>query len=84
MKYYTYILYAAQFDRYYIGQTDDMQDRLRRHNSGYEKATAPYIPWTLELFIEKPSRAEAMKLEVKLKNLNHKRLMSFIEKYKPR
>jgi putative endonuclease len=83
MVFFTYILYSPEFDRFYIGQTDDVLDRLKRHNAGYEKATSPFIPWRLELYIEKSSRTEAMKLETKLKNLNRKRLLAFIEKYKP-
>ncbi|MFW2478369.1 MAG: GIY-YIG nuclease family protein, partial [Sediminibacterium sp.] len=52
-----------------------------RHNSGYESATSPYIPWVLVCLIEKPTRSEAMLLEKKLKNLNRQRLLAFIEKY---
>jgi putative endonuclease len=80
--FHTYILYSETANRYYIGQTEDLEDRLRRHNSGYEKATAPYAPWKLELAIPKPSRSEAVILESKLKNLNKTRVKAFIEKYK--
>jgi len=64
-----YILYTAEFNKFYIGQTADVDQRLLRHNSGSEKATLPYRPWVLKWFTEKPSRAEAMQLEKKLKNL---------------
>jgi putative endonuclease len=79
--YIVYILYSVSHDRFYIGQTSDFTDRLHRHNSGFEKSTAPYKPWILKLFIEKKSRDEAMILEKKLKNLNHERLVLFINKY---
>ena len=39
---FVYILYAAEFDKFYIGQTADVDQRLLRHNSGSEKATLPY------------------------------------------
>jgi len=58
-----------------------MDARLLRHNSGYENATKPYIPWEIKLTISKSSRAEAMKLEKKLKNLSRLRLILFINKY---
>jgi predicted GIY-YIG superfamily endonuclease len=32
--YYTYILYSKQFDRYYIGQSEDITSRLEAHNKG--------------------------------------------------
>ena len=68
-------------NRYYIGQTNNVILRLRRHNAGYEKSTKAYIPWEILLQINKDTRAEAMCLEKKLKNLNTKDLRKFIEKY---
>ena len=37
--YYVYILKSDQFDKYYIGQTNDIDERLRRHNAGMENGT---------------------------------------------
>ena len=82
MPFYVYIIYSIAFDRYYTGQTNDFETRLQRHNSGIEKATAPYRPWVVKCVIEKPTRAEAMALETKLKNLNRLKLLSFIERYR--
>ena len=81
MAFYVYILYSNDFDRYYIGQSADVAERLKRHNLGMETATKPYKPWILVCFIEKPDRGSAMVLERKLKNLNRPRLLAFIEKY---
>ncbi|MBI1781261.1 MAG: GIY-YIG nuclease family protein [Sphingobacteriales bacterium] len=81
MPYYVYILYSEKFDKFYIGQTDDVTNRLHRHNSGYEKATKPYVPWIMVWHTEKGSRAEAMQLEKKLKNLSKERIRAFIKKY---
>jgi putative endonuclease len=82
MTFFVYILFSAGSDKFYIGQTNNVAGRLRRHNAGTEKATQPYVPWELCWFIEKPSRSEAMALEKKLKNLSKERLRKFIEKYK--
>ena len=81
MDFFVYILYSEKYDRFYIGQTSDIQDRLRRHNAGYELATAPYKPWALKLFLQKSSRKESMELEKKIKNLSRKRITEFIKKY---
>ena len=81
MKYYTYILKSINHDEYYIGQTNNIVNRLERHNKGYEKYTSKYKPWEIALKIEKNSRSEAIILERKLKNLGDKRLKQFIEKY---
>ncbi len=81
MCFYVYILYSETFKRYYIGQTQDLGERIHRHNNRMEKATSPYVPWTIVWFVEKATRGEAMILERKLKNLNRQRLLAFMEKY---
>jgi putative endonuclease len=76
-----YILFSESHHRYYIGQTADIDDRLKRHNCGYELSTKPYAPWQLVCTIQKASRSEAVILERKLKNLNSEDLRKFISKY---
>jgi putative endonuclease len=58
-----------------------MEGRIERHNNGYEKSTARYVPWILKWSTEKSNRIEARELERKLKNLSRKRLEEFILKY---
>ena len=41
MQCFVYILYSKAFDKFYVGQTKDVNARLLRHNSGTEKFTAP-------------------------------------------
>ncbi len=53
MKYFVYILYSEAFDTYYKGQTNNVHERVQRHNSGREKATARYRPWILLWITEK-------------------------------
>lgn len=79
--FYVYILFSKIRNRFYIGQTNDIKERLNRHNSGFEKPTKPYKPWELIGFIEKNNRSETMILEKKLKNLNTEDLKKFISKY---
>ncbi|MDZ4663347.1 MAG: GIY-YIG nuclease family protein [Bacteroidota bacterium] len=43
--YFVYIIYSAKFDKFYIGQTNDFQARILRHNNGYEGFTKPFHPW---------------------------------------
>ena len=81
MAFFVYILYSKKFDQYYVGQTNNMESRLQLHNSGFNKSTAPYVPWRLICKIEKEFRTEAMTLEKKLKNLNREKLQKFIAKY---
>jgi putative endonuclease len=79
---YVYINYSEKFDKFYIGQTNDFESRLKLHNLGLVTSTKPYAPWINKLLIIKSNRSEAISLEKKLKNLNRQRLLAFIEKYK--
>ena len=81
MPFYVYILHSEIHGRFYIGQTEDMEQRVNRHNNGYEKATSPYVPWMVQCVLEKATRSEAVKLERKLKNLNRQKLLLFIARY---
>ncbi|NOX86005.1 MAG: GIY-YIG nuclease family protein [Chlorobi bacterium] len=82
MAFYVYILYSQSIDTFYRGQTNNIENRLKRHNKGLEKATVKGIPWLLLWYSSKETRKEALVLEKKLKNLNRKRLIRFIKKYK--
>ena len=65
--YKVYVLYSSKYDQIYIGQTDDLEDRLERHNTGKSRYTKRYIPWELIYFEEYETRSEAMKREKELK-----------------
>ncbi len=79
--YYVYILYSPSTDSFYKGQTQSLDQRLIRHNNGFEKATKHGRPWKLVWSTQKTTRSEAIKLESKLKNLNTIKLKKFILKY---
>lgn len=50
-SYYTYILRSDIDGRLYKGHTDDVEKRLKEHNTGKTKSTKGYIPWKL-VYIE--------------------------------
>jgi putative endonuclease len=82
MSYFVYILYSPSLKKFYKGQTNNVQVRLKQHNRGEDKSTRPGTPWQLFWVTDKPSRAEAMKLEKKLKNLSAKRLIDFMRRHR--
>ena len=69
MSYFVYILYSAIKDKYYVGFTgDDLNERLRKHNSNHSGFTGHCGDWKLvysEIF---PSKQEAMKREKEIKS----------------
>ena len=68
MTFFVYILKSQKTGKFYIGQTNDINSRLNSHNKGYSKYTKPGRSWTLIHSKQLDTRAEAMKLERRLKN----------------
>ena len=79
--FWVYILYSETTGTYYKGQTKDLDARVERHNKGYEEYTRKGSPWRLVWSTSVTTRAEAVRLEKKLKNLSHDKLIQFILKY---
>ncbi len=61
--YCTYILFSAELNRFYTGQTQDLERRIAEHNRGKTPGMAKGMPWKLMYSKEVQSRTEALKLE---------------------
>ncbi|MFC4393873.1 MULTISPECIES: GIY-YIG nuclease family protein [Flavobacterium] len=77
--FFVYILYSTTKEKFYIGQTNDIEDRLRRHNSGQSLSTKNGIPWKIIYTIQLDSRSEAVTLESKIKKRGAKRYLQDID-----
>ena len=73
MKNVVYIIQSQVTLKYYCGETENLQDRLIRHNDGRSKYTKHGAPWVLIKVIEFKSRSEARFLEKKIKGRGIKR-----------
>jgi putative endonuclease len=81
VKFCTYILKSNSTGKLYIGQTNNLSERLSLHNSNQVLSTKNKGPWELIFYKEFPDRSNAMKLETKLKKWKNKeRIMRWIEK----
>ncbi|MEZ4885234.1 MAG: GIY-YIG nuclease family protein [Chitinophagales bacterium] len=72
MTFYTYILQSQTTSQLYIGQTNNLEDRLKRHNGNRNKATKGKGPCNVIFSKEFETRSEAMRLERKLKSYKNK------------
>ena len=72
---YVYAIKSKIKNYIYIGITQDLKERLHRHNPGYEKTTKPYAPFELIYCVEKPTREEARVEEKRLKTTSGKRFL---------
>ena len=72
-KYCVYILRSRETGKYYTGQTNNLRDRLLRHNGGRVRSTKAGRPWDLVVYYQCTSREEAMRLEKRIKSLKNRR-----------
>ena len=73
--YYCYILYSQKLDKYYIGSTNDLQGRLRRHNSSNRGYTSAGKPWELKYFEMFKEKRIAIAREIELKRWKSRNLI---------
>ena len=80
MNYYTYILYSVQRDHYYIGSTgDDLQQRLRRHNTNHKGFTGTANDWIYFHLEEFSSKNEAVKREKEIKSMKSRKYIESLK-----
>lgn len=70
-----YILKSLKNGRFYVEQTQDINDRIKRHNSGKVKSTKYYIPWEIVYSENLQTRSEACKGKNKLKVIKAEKLL---------
>ncbi|MCC5935745.1 MAG: GIY-YIG nuclease family protein [Lunatimonas sp.] len=80
MAYVVYILYSPSLGRFYVGPTEDLVDRLIRHNSGGNKSAKAGVPWTLVHSEHLPDRVVAIVKEKQIKDLGARRCLKSIDK----
>jgi putative endonuclease len=61
------IVSESHRDRYYIGFSSRLEDRLTEHNAGKNPSTAGFIPWRFAAIFSFPSEQQARSFEHYLK-----------------
>ena len=74
MPHFVYILFSQSADRFYIGETCDVTERLSQHNSGFYKNsfTKQATDWAVFLTIECQSRRQAIEIESFIKKMRNR------------
>lgn len=67
--FFTYILQSEKDGRYYIGSTNNLKNRLIRHNKGYSRYTKNKGPFKIVYQEEYNALSEAKRREYYLKSL---------------
>ena len=65
--YYFYILKSDKTAKYYIGSTENFENRLKMHNSGKVKSTKGLKPWQCVFIQNFSTLSGAVEMEAKVK-----------------
>jgi putative endonuclease len=65
---YVYILSSIEAEHFYVGITDDLKARLKKHNAGEVPHTSKYHPWALKTYIAFSDEDQAFAFEKYLKS----------------
>jgi len=66
--FFVYAIRSINRNYIYVGLTSNIEERVLRHNSGFEKTTKPYAPFQLIYSEKAENRVEARKREKYLKS----------------
>ena len=61
--FYAYVIKSISCDHFYKGHCEDLNIRLKQHNSGMTESIKPYIPFEIVYFEEFAIRNDAIKRE---------------------
>jgi putative endonuclease len=62
--FYVYVIASESHrDRYYIGFSSRLDDRLTEHNAGENPSTAGFVPWLFAAIFSFPSEQQARRFE---------------------
>ena len=75
MRFYVYILYSKELDRYYIGSTFNIQERLNKHLSSTKGFTSKAKDWELKYQEIFDNRSEALKREFQIKKWKSRKMI---------
>ena len=77
--FFVYVIFSDFINQYYVGQSNDLEQRLLKHNFGLVKSTKRGKTWKLVHVFVTDSRSEAMGLEKSIKKRGAKRFLENLE-----
>ena len=63
---FTYILFSAKLNKYYVGACSNLERRFYEHNMGHSRFTKSDLPWILVWQKEFEALPEAKQFEAKI------------------
>ena len=83
MSYCVYIIYSNKLDKFYIGESFDLNKRLEKHKEGFYKSsfTTKAQDWILFFKIDCESKEQSIKIEKHLKKMKSRKYLHDLKKY---
>lgn len=77
--YFVYILFSPKTEKYYIGSTDNLESRLKHHNSGATPSTKSGAPhWELKFIENLPDKSSALRREIEIKRKKRRKYIEWL------
>ena len=76
MPFSVYIIFSKKANRYYVGETEDVNARLQSHLAGISKYTSIANDWTVVHTEPFDSRGDAIRREREIKRMNRLNIFS--------
>jgi putative endonuclease len=70
--FHTYILHSPRIDRFYIGCTSNIEERLKKHNNKNRGFTNQSNDWVVVFYRSFDTKNEALELEKQIKSWKSK------------
>ena len=83
MKHCVYIIYSKNLNKYYVGETSDLQKRLEEHKSGFyvNSYTSKAQDWILFFQIDCEHKAQALNIEKHIKKMKSRNYLINLKTY---
>jgi len=78
MPFYVYILYSSSLDQYYIGHTENLEDRIFRHTNSGSKSTKKANDWVIKYNEEFKLRKDAIHRELEIKSKKSRKYIEWL------
>ncbi|MDH5400105.1 MAG: GIY-YIG nuclease family protein [Cyclobacteriaceae bacterium] len=81
--YTVYVLYSEKINRFYIGYSENVENRIEYHNNPQHNHiwTKRGIPWVIFLTIDELSHGQARKIEIHIKKMKSTTYLKNLTKY---
>ncbi len=78
MAYAVYIIYSQSIDKYYVGYSENVDERLKQHNSGISDYSSAAVDWELKYTEYFTTRKEAIGREKEIKRKKSRKYVQWL------